>query len=142
MWNANFNLVVLEGANLSQAQLWGANLSESYLRETNLERSDLHRANLSEANLELANLGGADLREANLSGVKKWTVEQLEQAKTLEGAIMPDGVQLCMEEAEFQECIEGPTFEQWKAQYLARVDTENIETGSDDAANTEQTEDA
>jgi uncharacterized protein YjbI with pentapeptide repeats len=61
----------LSGANLSGANLSGANLRETYLVETNLSDTDL---------------SGANLRDAR--GV---TDKQLLQAKTLEGATMPDG---------------------------------------------------
>ena len=77
----------------------------------------------------LANLSGANLTGANLSGVYLWTITQLEQARTLVGAIMPDGVQLGQEETgdredeEYLEYIEGPIFEEWKAQYLAEQET-------------------
>jgi uncharacterized protein YjbI with pentapeptide repeats len=62
-----------------------------------LLKTDLSRANLSGANLSYADLSGAYLREADmrgahLSGARGISNEQLEQqAKSLEGAIMPDG---------------------------------------------------
>jgi hypothetical protein len=85
----------------------------------------LRDAYVSGADLSGANLSEADWRGVNLNGAKNVTVEQLEQAKTLEGAIMPDGVQLGQEEeARYRKRIEGPTFEEWKAQYLAKQETE------------------
>jgi hypothetical protein len=48
-------------------------------------------ANLSGAYLSEANLSGTNLSYADLEGAKNSTNEQLEQAKTFEGAIMPDG---------------------------------------------------
>jgi uncharacterized protein YjbI with pentapeptide repeats len=51
-----------------------------------IHQHDLSAVNLSNANLSSANLPGADL-----SGAKGVTDEQLGKAKTLEGAIMPDG---------------------------------------------------
>jgi hypothetical protein len=68
---ADLNGADLSGANLSGANLSGANLRETYLVETNLSDTDL---------------SGANLRDAR--GV---TDKQLLQAKTLEGATMPDG---------------------------------------------------
>jgi hypothetical protein len=95
------------------------------LSEANLRGAGLINANLSGADLSGANLSEADWRGVNLNGAKNVTVEQLEQAKTLEGAIMPDGVQLGQEEeARYRKRIEGPTFEEWKAQYLAKQETE------------------
>jgi hypothetical protein len=99
----------LINANLSGASLGGVNLSEA----------DLQIANLSQAILWGANLGGANLEFANLSRAMYWTVEQLEQADVLGGATMPDEVRLGLEETEYRGCIEGPTFEEWKAHYLA-----------------------
>lgn len=112
---ANFSRVDLRGADLR-----GADLSFADLRGTNLGMADLTEANLTGAdlgkieiqpsdleglqdprkdiidllrksthytNLSDANLSKADLRKAN--GI---TVEELEkQAKSLQGAIMPDG---------------------------------------------------
>lgn len=48
------------------------------------------QADLSKADLTEANLKNADLSEANLSGADI-TPEQLAQAKSLQGATMPDG---------------------------------------------------
>jgi hypothetical protein len=83
------------GANLSFANLLNANLGGADLREV-----DLYNANLSGAALEGANLEGANLYEVNFSGANlegatlvgaKVVPEQLAQAKSLKGAIMPDG---------------------------------------------------
>jgi hypothetical protein len=65
--------------------LWGADLSGA-----DLSGADLSGANLSEANLQRADLSEADLREANLSKAKA-TEKQLDNALSLEGAIMPNG---------------------------------------------------
>src|SRR3712207_72993 len=105
----------LHGANLGEAQLSYANLSRANLSEAQL-RAGLHQANLSEAdlsgadlsyatltyadlgdaklskaNLRGAGLSGADLSGADLSGATGWTEEQLDLAKSLKGATMPDG---------------------------------------------------
>jgi hypothetical protein len=83
------------GANLSFANLLNAKLGGADLREV-----DLYNANLSGATLEGANLEGANLYEVNFSGADlegatlvgaKIIPEQLAQARSLKGAIMPDG---------------------------------------------------
>lgn len=117
LWRADMRKTILVRANLSGAYLPGANLSEAILSE----------ANLSGARLMKANLSGVDLTGANLCGANNWTIEQLEQAETLQGAIMPDGVQLGWAETEWNERIDGPTFEEWKVQYLAKQDAEKVE---------------
>lgn len=104
------------GANLPDANLKGANLSDANLKRTNpvyanLEGADLSGANFEGANLWEANLEGADLSGANLEGASLWEanfegadlsganllnatpfdMDQLLQAKSLEGATLPDG---------------------------------------------------
>jgi len=95
----------LRGADLTKANFEGADLSESVLTMAKLGGAELCGANLRgavlrEANLRGANLRGADLRGANLRsaslywaylGEAKVTDEQLAQAKSLEGATLPDG---------------------------------------------------
>jgi uncharacterized protein YjbI with pentapeptide repeats len=73
--------VSLKGANLKGAKLSKAILRGADLSGTNLKKADLHGADLSRADLS-----GADLR-----GAKGVTNEKLKQAKSLEGATMPDG---------------------------------------------------
>jgi uncharacterized protein YjbI with pentapeptide repeats len=74
--------VRLRGADVSDLELHDANLSGTYLNGANLSGSSLNDANLS----------GSELVDANLSGATGVSEEQLEeQAKLLEGAIMPDG---------------------------------------------------
>jgi uncharacterized protein YjbI with pentapeptide repeats len=86
----------LNGANLRGAYLRGdpdqsgdANLSDADLSDANLSEADLSYDNLSSANLQGANLTDAVLRGTNLSNAKV-TSEQLAEAKSLEGATMPD----------------------------------------------------
>jgi uncharacterized protein YjbI with pentapeptide repeats len=91
----------LRRANLSEANLHGGYLVKANLIEADLVKADLSRANLSnawlshanlsEANLSEANLSNARLRHANLSSARGLTNEQIAAARTLEGAIMPDG---------------------------------------------------
>jgi hypothetical protein len=78
--NARLYSLDLNNVNLSRADLGGADLSGA----------DLGGADLSDARLEHAELGGADLGRANLKGAKV-TVQQLQQARSLEGATMPNG---------------------------------------------------
>jgi uncharacterized protein YjbI with pentapeptide repeats len=90
----------LHGINLSGSELRGCDFSQAKLAGVRLRRADLSWANLSGADLSGADLGSADLRaadlrQANLSYANlehaKVTPEQLTEAATLEGAIMPDG---------------------------------------------------
>jgi uncharacterized protein YjbI with pentapeptide repeats len=100
----------LRGADLTFAKLSEANLRGANLREVNLFRADLTsakligarlfgaklpEANLRGADLQAANLSGADLQGADLSkaNLSKAIVspEQLEKAKSLKDATMPDG---------------------------------------------------
>lgn len=139
---AFFEYAILRGAclvfaNLSGVGLFEADLSRAELVKANLTRAVLWNANLSGANLEGACLSEARLRKTNLSGISSWTIEQLEQVETLEGVIMPDGVQLGGKNLEIEERLEGPTFEEWKAQYLAKhrgtvTDTRDVPDGTDE----------
>jgi uncharacterized protein YjbI with pentapeptide repeats len=81
---ANLSRAVLNNADLPHADLSGANMSDAFLRY-----ADLREAQLIETNLSGADLLRADLGYARLNGAKGVTEEQLEQAKTLEGATMP-----------------------------------------------------
>jgi uncharacterized protein YjbI with pentapeptide repeats len=82
----------LSGANLSSADLsGGANLSGAGLSGADLSYADLSDVYLSGADLGGTNLSGADLSGADLSGVKDVGEKQLEEAKSLEGATMPNG---------------------------------------------------
>jgi uncharacterized protein YjbI with pentapeptide repeats len=96
----------LSGANLGRADLSLADLSAAHLKSVvlykanlsgaSLSYSDLSGAILNGANLGFANLGGAylshaDLSDANLKGAEDLTQEQLDEARTLTGATMPDG---------------------------------------------------
>lgn len=80
--------VNLQGTKLIEANLQGANLSR-----TNLQEAVLYGANLQEADLTNANLIDTDLSFANLEKAIV-TPEQLKQAKSLQGATMPDGKKL------------------------------------------------
>lgn len=82
--------VNFSGANLSGANLSGAFLGGANLRIANLSGANLSEANLSGADLNRANLNRADLSGADLSGTTV-TQDQLEKAKSLKDATMPDG---------------------------------------------------
>jgi uncharacterized protein YjbI with pentapeptide repeats len=106
----------LTSANLSAADLSHADLQSVYLVASNLQGATLRGANLNGASLLDADLRGANLRDATLRGAKLWwtppkmradlrgadltnadltgaevTAEQLAEAASLKGTIMPDG---------------------------------------------------
>jgi uncharacterized protein YjbI with pentapeptide repeats len=100
----------LYGAKLFSANLGKAHLVQAYMHEVNLcnanlAGADLRGADLRGANLSGADLRGADLRWANLRGVElsganlRWAdlhkakivAARLSQAKSLNGATLPDG---------------------------------------------------
>ncbi|SRR5258708_1038063 len=88
-------IIDLYRADLSRVQLYKpwlneVNLSETNLSEADLYEADLFAANLSKADLHEAHLVGANLAYADLSGAIV-TTEQLDKAKSLDGATMPDG---------------------------------------------------
>ena len=86
---ALLTMSILPEADLRGAILCGANMRLAFLRGANLPGADL-----SGADLAGIDLSGADLRLADLRGAKGISVKQLEQqAKSLEGAMMPDGLQ-------------------------------------------------
>jgi hypothetical protein len=86
-------LANLSGANLSGTYLAGADLRGADLSRAILSRANLREADLRGANLSGAYLAGADLRGADLHDAMFFiTNEELEQqAKSLEGATMPNG---------------------------------------------------
>ena len=97
----------LSGAFLSGAFLSGADLRGADLREAELNGAILNKARLGTARVSVvlpdggtepaephpADLRQADLSQANLQWAQGWTYEQLDQARFLEGATMPDGMQ-------------------------------------------------
>ena len=88
--HARLNGATLNGADLRGCKLNEANLSDADLSGVNLSVGDLIRANLRGAKLEGARLAGADLSQADLSGTQL-TRTDLEKAKSIEGATLPDG---------------------------------------------------
>jgi Pentapeptide repeats (8 copies) len=105
--DANLGGVDLNNVDLSEAYLSEAYLSNAFLFDAYLSRADLKRADLSPALLRGADLSHAKLSNANLRGAilsdaylgyaylgyaRGVTNEGLEQqAKSLEGATMPNG---------------------------------------------------
>jgi uncharacterized protein YjbI with pentapeptide repeats len=106
--NAGLLWADLTDADLSNAGLADANLSFADLSAdgastsadlcgvvgcgASLKDADLSNANLFGANLSGADLSGADLMRADLTNAEGINKEELErQAKSLEGATMPDG---------------------------------------------------
>ena len=108
---ADLSGAILDKADLREATLAGVNLSHATLREADLQGATLQGATLREADLREAILVKATLIEADLRGAKLWgaklwgtnlseanlkdaphiTTEQLNRAKSLKGATMPDG---------------------------------------------------
>jgi Pentapeptide repeats (8 copies) len=87
----NLDRAWLYGANLYRANLYKADLSGARLSGVNLYEADLRETNLSRAHLRNSTLRGADLSGANLKDATNIPPEQLEKAKSLQGATMPDG---------------------------------------------------
>jgi uncharacterized protein YjbI with pentapeptide repeats len=98
---AKLTRIFLNGVNLSRVDLNEAILYRALLTNAILELADLRGANMCEADLINCDLSNADLTEADLSGAILiganlrgaigTTLEQLKQAKSLQGATMPDG---------------------------------------------------
>jgi len=95
--SADLGGVFLISADLREANLSAATLRGALLGGADLSNADLREAHLSEAFLSLAtlsgaDLSGADLSDANMKGATGVTNQRLEQqARSLEGATMPDG---------------------------------------------------
>ncbi len=87
---ANLIEADLDSTDLSGASLGLASLGLASLSRANLDGADLFFASLFQANLSGATLSGATLSNADLSGAKV-TQTQLNEAKSLQGTIMPDG---------------------------------------------------
>jgi hypothetical protein len=82
----DLSMIYLHGTDLSDAKL-----HKVVLRDATLSNTDLSGADLSEADLTGATLSDAILTNANLKDAQGITQEQLEEAKSLKGATMPDG---------------------------------------------------
>jgi uncharacterized protein YjbI with pentapeptide repeats len=93
---ADLRHVHFQHSDLTNANLKGADLRMAHLQLSNLSYSDLTGAWLSNINLYGADLRGvclkgANLLKANLQGARNLNIEQLIEAKSLWGAILPDG---------------------------------------------------
>ncbi len=86
----NHSQANLDKANLSETTASYMNLSEATLTNANMTNTDLRASNLSSANFSGSALFGANLAGANLYKATI-TTEQLAQATSVCGAIMPDG---------------------------------------------------
>jgi hypothetical protein len=100
LMDASLSRADLSGADLSGADLRGADLSEAKLNGAILDKARLGTARVSvvlpgggaePAEPKPADLRQVDLSQANLKGAQGWTHEQLDKAKSLKGATMPDG---------------------------------------------------
>jgi hypothetical protein len=93
---ANLSKANLRKAHFQETDLRGANLREADLREARLRKADLSGADLSYANLESADLRGAILIGSDLTGAilqgSSVSDKQLTQARSLSGAIAPEGL--------------------------------------------------
>ncbi len=109
--NNDFRVISLREADLRGAQLHGADIRDTYLLGADLQGADLSGSNLSYASLVFTRLAGANLQGANLQGSELTNGDltganlnsanlkdaqgvkddQLAQAKSLTGAILPDG---------------------------------------------------
>jgi uncharacterized protein YjbI with pentapeptide repeats len=92
--NADLSGVQLVGVRLMYAHLNNTDLSKAHLAHADLNHAGLVGANLRHSDLYNADLTGADLTGADLHFATGITNEELEEkARSLEGAIMPDGSQ-------------------------------------------------
>jgi len=90
--DAHLYNAVLTDANLSNTKLTGAHLYNAVLTDADLSNTKLTGAYLIKSDLTRADLTNADLTNADLTNAEGITKEELErQAKSLEGATMPDG---------------------------------------------------
>ena len=108
----------LSSTDLSWAILVRANLTEADLSSADLTGTSLLGANLTNANLSSANLSRANLSGTSLASPRSWTSrerEMLSSARSLSRTIMPDEVAL---RGTF---LDGPTFDEWEAQYSAKL---------------------
>ncbi len=87
---ANLSYVHALETLLTSANLSGANLSCAMLDKTDLFEANLSGTNLRGTFLRDASLKHADLSYADLTGARV-TTDQLDEAKSLKGATMPDG---------------------------------------------------
>lgn len=109
----------LMGAILDRASLRGASLVEARLWRASFVQASIRRADLKSAFLWEAKLDASDMRDTKLTKTRYWSLEQFSRVGSLEGATMPDGIRLGRAADDAVKKIDGPTFDEWKAQYLA-----------------------
>jgi len=112
---ADLSRADLSEADLSGTDLSGADLSEAVLSRADLTSADLRGSYLGRADLSEADLSRADLSEADLRDAVGWAIVQFDQVEALESVTMPDGVTLSGDDNP-----DGPTYDEWKAAYLAK----------------------
>ncbi|GAB4425519.1 MAG: hypothetical protein Kow002_14990 [Anaerolineales bacterium] len=92
---ANLSMSNLSSVDFSSANLSGVIASESNISEANFSNADLTSADLSESNLIGADFTGAITISVDFSGCNMTdaiiTQEQLDQAFSITGAVLPDG---------------------------------------------------
>ena len=88
--NANLQNIDLSNVDLTGISLYQSDLTNAKLAKTILINAYLLNATLTKADLSGADLRGADLSNATLTGANV-TPDQLNQAKSLTNATMPDG---------------------------------------------------
>lgn len=86
---ADLSKANLSGADLRGCVMRGVNLSGANLEGTNLEGVNLSGSNISGVNFNQANLKNANLRDTNPG--KLWWKANLDEARSLEGTVLPDG---------------------------------------------------
>lgn len=126
---ANLSHARLERGNMRNADLKDANLGFGWLVELDLSEACLVGASLESSGLRFSKLDGADLNGTNLlntdfmgtslKDVKNWSLNQLSQASNVEDMIVPDGTKLGRYDQKIQMFVDGPSFADWKTQYLA-----------------------
>jgi uncharacterized protein YjbI with pentapeptide repeats len=89
--NMDLRDTYLFGANMRGADLRSANLTYATLGYVDLTGADLQGADLHGGDMRSVNLTNADLRGANLKDMTGLSDDQLAKARSLAGAIMPDG---------------------------------------------------
>lgn len=91
MANTDLRDTYLLGINLGGADLHGAILSDANFTFANLSNANLANADLHACDMHNVNLTGANLAGANLRDATGLNADILSRAKSLAGAIMPDG---------------------------------------------------
>ncbi len=89
--NLDLRDTYLSGVDLHASYMQSINLSFATLLFVDLSGTNLHGADLHATDLHNVDLTGANLSDANLKDSVGLTNDQLAKAKSLAGAIMPDG---------------------------------------------------